>query len=168
MRKSPEDWLELLKKWLPKACGFRYLHFPIHKGHHWTLLVLDTEWRSWKFHNSCLRTGVDHYCEVAEQLKKQVQNYWKSTLDGLVTILDDWQPIELSMECQQKGRSSLDCGIILCYIIRQSYRNEPILRNLSNTECQQLRADMAHEFLSDEENSWSLEKQLEDEIKTVQ
>lgn len=31
VRKSPEEWLELLKKWLPKACGFRYLHFPFTK-----------------------------------------------------------------------------------------------------------------------------------------
>ncbi|KAF7148998.1 hypothetical protein RHSIM_Rhsim03G0108200 [Rhododendron simsii] len=124
--KTPEERLILLGKMMPKTKSYRYLLFPIHHGFHWTLLVLDTEEGSWKFYNSKRpRTGVDSNCEVAVQLKHQLETYWKSKTLGLVCT-QDCQSIEQVETSPQQGDSSLDCGVIVCYIIRQHMRNESI------------------------------------------
>ncbi|KAF7121289.1 hypothetical protein RHSIM_Rhsim13G0177800 [Rhododendron simsii] len=143
--KSREERLRLLDKWMPR----------------------DNEEGSWKFYNSRqLRTGVDRSCEAATQLKRQVESYWKSKTKGLF-MTHECKPIQLMEDIPQQGHSTLDCGIVVCYVIRQYFRNEPISSQLPEGGCQKMRSDILHAFLSDENNSWSLERQMneDDEMK---
>ncbi|KAG5538895.1 hypothetical protein RHGRI_019441 [Rhododendron griersonianum] len=153
--KCPIERKKLLERMMPRTASFRYLMFPIHFGYHWTLLVLDNEEGSWKFFNSMMeRTGVDAHCKAAEQLKNQVESYWKSTRDGLLTT-QDCEPIVTVQDCPQQEDSSLDCGVIVCYIIRQYYRNEEIVPILRKAACHKIRSEIVKAFLSGGVHLWS-------------
>ncbi|KAG5530982.1 hypothetical protein RHGRI_025809 [Rhododendron griersonianum] len=142
-----------LERMMPQTASYRYLMFPIHFGYHWTLLVLDNEEGSWKFYNSMMeRIGVDAHCKAAEQLKNQVESYWKSTRDGLLTT-QDCEPIVTVQDCPQQEDSSLDCGVIVCYIIR--YRNEEIAPILRKAACQKIQSKIVKAFLSGAAHLWS-------------
>ncbi|KAH7853666.1 hypothetical protein Vadar_005245 [Vaccinium darrowii] len=124
--KSPEECLRVLDYWIPQAREFRYLHFPISHLHHLTLLVLDNEKCSWKFYNSMLlRIGVDQHFEVANLLKNKVENYLKSKPNGLF-LTQECHPIQQMEDCPQQECSSKDCGIVVCYLIRQYFWKLPI------------------------------------------
>ncbi|CAL5405744.1 unnamed protein product [Camellia sinensis] len=51
----------------------------------------------------------------------------------------------------KKTRCKLDCGIIVCYIMRQYVSNNNIMPTFSKAECNQLRADMLTIFLTDQQ-----------------
>ncbi|KAF7135675.1 hypothetical protein RHSIM_Rhsim08G0213000 [Rhododendron simsii] len=103
--KCPIERKKILERMMPQTASYRYLMFPIHFGYHWTLLVLDNEEGSWKFYNSMMeRTGVDAHRKAAEQLKNQVESYWKSTRDGLLTT-QDCEPIVTVQDCPQQEDS---------------------------------------------------------------
>ncbi|KAF7143205.1 hypothetical protein RHSIM_Rhsim05G0009200 [Rhododendron simsii] len=153
--KCPIERKKILERMMPQTASYRYLMFPIHFGYHWTLLVLDNEEGSWKFYNSMMeRTGVDAHCKAAEQLKNQVESYWKSTRDGLLTT-QDCEPIVTVQDCPQQEDSSLDCGVIVCYIIQQYYRNEDIAPILRKTACHKIRSEIVKAFLSGPAHLWS-------------
>lgn len=58
--------------------------------------------------------------------------------------------------------SSLDYGVIVCYIIRQHMRNESIGSKFPTGECRKMRSNMLHAFRNDDHCSWTLEKHLKD------
>ncbi|KAG5565763.1 hypothetical protein RHGRI_001621 [Rhododendron griersonianum] len=86
--------------------------------------------------------------------KNQVESYWKSTRDGLLTT-QDCEPILTVQDCPQQEDSSLDCGVIVCYIIRQYYRNEEIAPILRKAACQKIRSEIVKAFLTGAAHLWS-------------
>ncbi|KAG5515137.1 hypothetical protein RHGRI_036245 [Rhododendron griersonianum] len=146
--KCPIERKKVLENMMPRTASYRYVMFPIHFGYHWTLLVLDNEEGSWKFYNSMMeRTGVDAHCKAAEQLKNQVESYWKNARGGLLTT-QDCEPIVTVQDCPQQEDSSLDCGVIVSYIIRQYYRSEEIEPTLRKAACHKMRSEIIKAFLS--------------------
>ncbi|KAH7842967.1 hypothetical protein Vadar_011162 [Vaccinium darrowii] len=159
--KTHEEREDILGRMMRNTSNYRYLFFPIHNHFHWTLLVHDTEEGSWRFYNSLRpRTGVDHNLESAKILKIAVDNYFKGNSGGLFCT-QDCQPIQQE-EAPQQVAGSLDCGVIVCYIIRQYFRNEIVETKLPKLECRKLRAEIIHAFINDEANSWKPEHNLED------
>ena len=55
----------------------------------------------------------------------------------------------------------LDCGIIVCYIMRQYVSKNNIMPTFSKEECNQLRANMLTIFLTDQQVA---QRQIPDEI----
>lgn len=156
-----EERQSILGNMMRNTSAYRYLLFPIHNNFHWTLLVLDTEEGTWRFYNSRRpRTGVDHSLESAKILKIALDNYFKGNLGGLFCT-QDCQPIQQE-EAPQQVAGSLDCGVIVCYIIRQYFRNGTVETKLPKLECRKLRAEIIHDFINDEANSWKPEHNLED------
>lgn len=58
--------------------------------------------------------------------------------------------------------SSIDCGVIVCYIMRQHMRNESIASKFPTGECRKMRSNMLHAFLNDDRCPRTLEKHLKD------
>ncbi|KAG5564092.1 hypothetical protein RHGRI_000314 [Rhododendron griersonianum] len=146
--KCPIERKKVLENMMPRTASYQYVMFPIHFGYHWTLLILDNEEGSWKFYNSMMeRTGVDAHCKAAEQLKNQVESYWKNARGGLLTT-QDCEPIVTVQDCPQQEDSSLNCGVIVSYIIRQYYRSEEIEPTLRKAACHKMRSEIIKAFLS--------------------
>ncbi|KAI8031075.1 hypothetical protein LOK49_LG01G00645 [Camellia lanceoleosa] len=104
----------------------RFIHFPMCHNGHWTLVVYDTESGEWKHYNP-LRQRMDrvdvHYTE-ALLLKERVTNVMKQSLLELgmdvLSIESDFDHVlEAVSRCPQQKAESLDCGIIVCAIMRQ-------------------------------------------------
>jgi hypothetical protein len=59
----------MLGKVMKKSVGARFLLFPILRGFHWTLLVLDKDEGCWKFYNSLKpRSRKDGHCSATTLL----------------------------------------------------------------------------------------------------
>ncbi|GMP44182.1 hypothetical protein CsSME_00013232 [Camellia sinensis var. sinensis] len=121
--KSVEKYV--LKKFsASKECW--YIHFPVYHNMHWTLVVYDTEDRSWQHFNlmrqrSSRRTNV-HYNE-ALVLKARMSNVMKGSLrkDGMdkMSIAETFNhPLEAVANCPEQKADSLDCAVIVCAIMR--------------------------------------------------
>lgn len=157
--KAGDESTKILKHMMTRTSRYRYLLLPINHLFHWTLLVLDTEEGTWKFYNSMRpRKGImDASLEAARQLKIQIDTYDKSKTSGIFST-QDCEEIEQVVDSPQQAPGSLDCGVIVCYIIRQYFRNEEVGSKLPKSECRRMRADILHTFLNDELNSWNGEK----------
>ncbi|KAI7981324.1 hypothetical protein LOK49_Contig50G00001 [Camellia lanceoleosa] len=107
---------------------FRYIHFPMCHLAHWTLVVYDTEDGSWKNFNPMRqcgdRTNV-HYSEAV--------------------IL----PLEFVTNCPQQKPETLDCGVIVCAVMRQFVYRCDMERSLQGTNCSVLRANMVKALIND-------------------
>ncbi|KAI8007718.1 hypothetical protein LOK49_LG07G03229 [Camellia lanceoleosa] len=140
---------------------FRYVHFPLCKNSHWTLVVYDTEDGSWKHFNSMrTRSGIVdvHYIE-ALSLKNIVSEVQRETMgnDSIDTQEYD-PPLESVVDCPHNVPNrkhififptTLDCAIIVCAVIRQYVRHVEVRRSLHGGNCSVLRAIMAKSFVND-------------------
>ncbi|KAI8028619.1 hypothetical protein LOK49_LG02G01088 [Camellia lanceoleosa] len=103
----------------------RFIHFPMCHNGHWTLVVYDTKSGKWKHYNPIRQRleRVDvHYME-ALLLKEWVTNVMKQSLIELgmdvVSIEAGFNHVlEAVSRCPQQKAESLDCGIIVCAIMR--------------------------------------------------
>ncbi|KAH7865659.1 hypothetical protein Vadar_009442 [Vaccinium darrowii] len=128
-----------------KAKTSRYLLFPIYHSQHWTLLVLDQTEGTWKFYNSIRPRihGRDFHCEEAARMQKCINAYLRNENQNLK---DNITKVKNS---PQQSVDSLDCGVLVCYIIRQYVKNEQVEESISKEQCDNLRAEMLTTFLTD-------------------
>ncbi|XP_058179445.1 uncharacterized protein LOC131298146 [Rhododendron vialii] len=152
----------MLDNWIKKTRSFRYVIFPIYMQSHWTVLVQDREEGTWRFYNSFRpRRGRDCHFEPAKKLKKIVEEYEERNSNGLVST-QDFREIVSVRSSPQLISGSLDCGVIVIYIMQRVLWDKEIESNLPNDECKKIRAKNLHEFLSDEElYSWTQEANKE-------
>ncbi|KAI8031003.1 hypothetical protein LOK49_LG01G03433 [Camellia lanceoleosa] len=131
---------------------FRYIHFPLCKDSHWTLVVYDTEDGSWKHFNSMRpRTGIldVHYME-ALSLKNIVSEVQRQTIGNESIDTQDYDPLlESVADCPQQRLESLDCAIIVCAVMRQYVHHVEVRRSLHRGNCSVLRAIMLKSFVND-------------------
>ncbi|GMP95336.1 hypothetical protein CsSME_00044421 [Camellia sinensis var. sinensis] len=134
----------------------RFIHFPMcHNGHR-TLVVYDTESGEWKHYNLMRQRTerVDvHYTE-ALLLKERVTNVMKQSLielgmDVLSIEADFDHALVAVSRCPQQKAESLDCGIIVCAIMRQYVHHYDVERTLQGSNCSVLRANMVKSFVND-------------------
>ncbi|KAI8012420.1 hypothetical protein LOK49_LG06G03523 [Camellia lanceoleosa] len=132
---------------------FRFVHFPLCKDSHWTLVVYDTEDGSWKHFNSMRpRSGIVdvHYVE-ALSLKNIVSEVQRQTIgNDAIDTQDCDTPLESVADCPQQRPESLDCAILVCAVMRQYVRHVEVRRSLHGGNCSVLRAIMVKSFVNDE------------------
>ncbi|XP_028109996.1 ubiquitin-like-specific protease 1C [Camellia sinensis] len=112
----------------------RYLFFPIHQNFHWTILVIDIEEASWKFYNSMRPRGAmpkDPHFNAANQVREIIEKYVKDEYQTLIHPDKFQQQTENIINTPQQENTSLDCGILVCYIIRQYVSNNNIMPTFS-------------------------------------
>ncbi|KAI8024768.1 hypothetical protein LOK49_LG02G00113 [Camellia lanceoleosa] len=134
----------------------RFIHFPMCHNGHWTLVVYDTESGEWKHYNPSCAAGCGrrvHYTE-ALLLKERVTNVMKQSLFELgmdvLSIESDFDHVlEAVSRCPQQKAESLDCGIIVCAIMRQYVHHCDVERTLQGSNCSVLRANMVKSFVND-------------------
>ncbi|KAH7846480.1 hypothetical protein Vadar_014472 [Vaccinium darrowii] len=129
-----------------KARTSRYLLFPIYHSQHWTLLVLDQTEGTWKFYNSLMPRihGRDFHCEEAARMQKRINAYLRNENENLK------DKITKVKNSPQQSADSLDCGVLVCYIIRQYVKNEQVEESISKEQCNDLRAEILNTFLTDD------------------
>ncbi|GMP56019.1 hypothetical protein CsSME_00020645 [Camellia sinensis var. sinensis] len=144
--------------------GYRYLHFCMNsngnkkeeKPYHWTLLVFDIELDEWRHYNS-LRprdNRKDPYLKKAKKVITYVDSKLASKtkrgrrkFSNLVSVKDS----------PQQHPTFVDCEIIVCYIMRQIIRDEPIANSMEDDEINNFRASIMHQFLNDYPKAWTEE-----------
>ncbi|KAL7212380.1 hypothetical protein ACSBR2_015128 [Camellia fascicularis] len=152
--KTSEQRKKILKNTLQESLPCRYIHIPIHNFNHWTLLVIDKHLGTWKHFNSLRpRKGKDKHYNVANQLQKIIHQHMKDTPCQAEKAWNPDVKIESVKDSPQQEAMKNDCRIIVCYIIRQYMRHQPIPNTLPPGTSTRLRADMVHEFLSDPQRS---------------
>ncbi|CAL5350096.1 unnamed protein product [Camellia sinensis] len=155
--------------------NYRFLHFPINTGgneksthgNHWTLLVLDKQDNLWRFYNS-LRPrrddAEDKYVKDAKQLQDYVENFLKACLERdaqsqpsfkLINSQNTSYDFEYVNNAPQQESDSLDCGLFVCYIMKQYSKHEPIKSKLSTQEIRLMRAELIERFVTEVGRSWT-------------
>ncbi|KAJ8639527.1 hypothetical protein MRB53_016221 [Persea americana] len=124
---------------------------------HWTLLVLDQKARDWLHYNSSRPTSaktVDHYFEDVRIMKQYVENY------NYVNV-EETRPYGaplLSVEdAPQQKMGSVDCGVIICYLMKQITQKQVIASKLPQSIVDSLRAEIVSKFMNDPHRSWSIQ-----------
>ncbi|XP_058184466.1 uncharacterized protein LOC131323358 [Rhododendron vialii] len=136
-----------------KILNTRTILIPIYGSSHYTLLELDTIDQEWRFYNSIHRQGRrDKYCEATANLRKNVTNYinqqCKKKIKTSAKLVDN---------APQQEPGSVDCAVVVAYIIRQKLMKKPIKSDLTKQQCLQMRADIVQAFVSDPKRSWTPE-----------
>ncbi|KAI8011412.1 hypothetical protein LOK49_LG06G00071 [Camellia lanceoleosa] len=130
------------------ASDCRFIHFPMCHDGHWTLVVYDTEDGTWKHYNPMSQRGerADVHHNVATLLKERVTNVMKQTLRefGL-----DEQSVLANFSSSLETVTKLDCGVIVCAIMRQYVHRCDVKRMLQGSNCIILRANMVKAFVND-------------------
>ncbi|XP_028103573.1 uncharacterized protein LOC114302705 isoform X1 [Camellia sinensis] len=117
--KDEAETNQLLNNMMLEAFKERYLIFPIFNEKHWTLLVLDTENGSWKFYNSMRpSTETDNHLNEANKVRKVIEKYLQHHNPKLIEGNKFHEETEIAMNCPQQVDHSLDCGVIVCYLMR--------------------------------------------------
>ncbi|CAL5392707.1 unnamed protein product [Camellia sinensis] len=143
---------QLLNNMMLEAVKERYLLFPIFNEKHWTLLVLDTENGSWKFYNSMRpSTETDNHLNEANKVRKVIEKYLQHHNPKLIEGNKFHEETEIAMNCPQQVDHSLDCGVIVCYLMREYVCNKDIFPNLTKEECHQIRADIIDALLTNQQ-----------------
>ncbi|KAI8536699.1 hypothetical protein RHMOL_Rhmol10G0277000 [Rhododendron molle] len=131
----------------------RTILFTIYGSSHYTLLELDTIDQEWRFYNSLRREGRrDKYCEATANLRKNVTNYINQRCKKKIKT-----SAKLVENAPQQEPGSVDCAVVVAYIIRQKLMKKPIQSNLTKQQCLQMRADIVQAFFTDPKRSWTLE-----------
>ncbi|KAI8567782.1 hypothetical protein RHMOL_Rhmol02G0148600 [Rhododendron molle] len=136
-----------------KILNTRTILIPIYGANNYTLLELDTIDEEWRFYNSIRKEGRrDKYCEATANLRKNVTNYinlhCKKKIKASAKLLNN---------SPQQEPGSVDCAVVVAYIIRQKLMKKPIESNLTKQNCFQMRADIVQAFLTDPKRSWTPE-----------
>ncbi|GMP42799.1 hypothetical protein CsSME_00012411 [Camellia sinensis var. sinensis] len=136
---------KFVRRNVPAASECRFIHFPICHDGHWTLVVYDKEEATWKHYNPMRQRGdrTDVHHNVATLLKERVSNVMKQTLRAFGSSLE-----AVSKSPQQKP-GTLDCGVIVCAIMRQYVHRCDVERLLRGSNCIILRANMVKAFVND-------------------
>ncbi|KAG5557424.1 hypothetical protein RHGRI_007612 [Rhododendron griersonianum] len=164
--------LELIQKELV----YRYLVFPINSSggnkeqdndpYHWTVLVYDIEDGQWRHYNSIRPTGknADAYLTDARLMKSYVEGFVKKNHTPTFmlssqneTIFEKQKfdaPIISPASLQQRPRT-VDCGIIVCYIIDKLAQGDRIPESLTTNEIRQYRVLLLQRFLHDKPRTWT-------------
>ncbi|THG07714.1 hypothetical protein TEA_009663 [Camellia sinensis var. sinensis] len=136
------------------ASECRFIHFPMCHDGHWTLVVYDTEDGTWKHYNPMTQRGdrADVHHNVATLLKERVTNVMKQTLrdfglDEQSILANFSSSLEAMTKCLQQKTGMLDCGVIVCAIMRQYVHRCDVECSLQGTNCIILRANMWVLFL---------------------
>ncbi|KAI7997855.1 hypothetical protein LOK49_LG10G02439 [Camellia lanceoleosa] len=134
----------------------RFIHFPMCHDGHWTLIVYDTEDGTRKHYNLMRQRGerADVHHNVATLLKERVTNVMKQTLrdfglDEQSILANFSSSLEAVTKCPQQKPRTLDCGVIVCAIMRQYVHRCDVERSLQGTNCIILRANMVKAFVND-------------------
>ncbi|KAG5553292.1 hypothetical protein RHGRI_011227 [Rhododendron griersonianum] len=136
-----------------KILKTRTILIPIYGSSHYTLLELDTIDQEWRFYNSIRRQGRrDKYCEATATLRNNVTNYINQHSNKKIKT-----SAKLLNNTPQQEPGSVDCAVVVAYIIRQKLMKQPIQSDLSKQQCLQMRADIVEAFVSDPNRSWTPE-----------
>ncbi|KAL7162251.1 hypothetical protein ACSBR2_042684 [Camellia fascicularis] len=128
----------------------------VYNANHWTVMAHDSESGNWKHYNSMRpRRGVrdEHYNE-ALKVKQWVADHHNKfvkprvTLESVGANLFDGSFVSV-MDCPQQVPESSDCGIYVCFIIRQYIRGAKVNTMMDGLTPTGLRATMVDMFLSD-------------------
>ncbi|KAI8020286.1 hypothetical protein LOK49_LG04G03587 [Camellia lanceoleosa] len=124
----------------------RFIHFPMCHDGHWTLVVYDTEEGTWKHYNPMRRAWdrVMFITDVATSLtlrefgldEQSIRANFNSTLEAVT-------------KCPQQKPGTLDCGVLVCAIMRQYVHRADVERLLHGSDCIILRANMVKAFVND-------------------
>ncbi|XP_058217349.1 uncharacterized protein LOC131328419 [Rhododendron vialii] len=134
--------------------------------YHWTVLVYDIEDGQWRHYNSIRPTGrkADAYLKDARLMKKYVEGFVKKNHTPTFilssqneTIFENQKfdaPI-ISPASPQQRPGTVDCGIIVCYIIDKLAHGESIPESLTTDEIREYRVLLLVRFLYDEPRTWT-------------
>ncbi|CAL5378856.1 unnamed protein product [Camellia sinensis] len=93
----------------------------------------------------------DPHFNAANEVREIIQKYIKDEYPTLIQPDKFQQQTKNVINTPQQEDTSLDCGILVCYIIRQYVSNNNIMPTFSKEQCNQLRADMLSIFLTDQQ-----------------
>ncbi|GMP91946.1 hypothetical protein CsSME_00042399 [Camellia sinensis var. sinensis] len=135
--------------------GERYLLFPLHHEYYWTIVVYDAKDNLWKHYNSlCPRTSIhDPHIDQAQEIRKYIEHVVSvigesSPLYTKLAGQNPAQPTKSVDVCPQQGDDSVDCGPVVCYIMRAHIYHEEIVGSLNSAEWCGLRDLLVHSFLN--------------------
>ncbi|KAI8009779.1 hypothetical protein LOK49_LG06G01153 [Camellia lanceoleosa] len=132
---------------------FRYIHFRMCHLGHWTLVVYDTEDGSWKHFNPMRQRGdrADmHHNEAKERVSVAMkQSLREFGLDEHNIEANFCQPLESVTKCPQQKPDSLDCGVLVCAIMRQYVYQGDVEWSLQGSNCSVLHANMVKALIND-------------------
>ncbi|KAI8021170.1 hypothetical protein LOK49_LG03G01158 [Camellia lanceoleosa] len=146
------------------ATDCRFIHFPMCHDGNWTLVVYDTEEGTWKHYNPMRQRGdkADVHYSVATLLiwflslnfKDRVTDVMEQTLRELgldkQSIRANFNStLEAVTKCPQQKPGTLDCGVLVCAIMRQYVHRADVERSLHGSNCIILRANMVKAFVND-------------------
>ncbi|KAI8025818.1 hypothetical protein LOK49_LG02G00746 [Camellia lanceoleosa] len=146
------------------ATDCRFIHFPMCHDGHWTLVVYDTEEGTWKHYNPMRQRGdrADVHYSVATLLiwflslnfKERVTDVMEQTLrefglDEQSILANFNSSLEAVTKCPQQKPGTLDCGVLVCAIMRQYVHRADVENSLHGSNCVILRANMVKAFLND-------------------
>ncbi|CAL5402771.1 unnamed protein product [Camellia sinensis] len=123
----------------PHALKARYIQFLIHLDNHWTQMVYDTEERFWL-----------HYNSMEPRRGREDKHYWEASLKmGTVETQDLVKELLVVDYCPQQKPDSNDCGIIVCFIMKQLVRHLDVDKSMEGESCRTMRAGMVKSFVND-------------------
>ncbi|KAG5546691.1 hypothetical protein RHGRI_018758 [Rhododendron griersonianum] len=142
------------RKLLKSGPVFRYLSKEAKKKltSFWkSAAATDSLWAGSRYETSIYADEVSHILEqeAIANSQKRVTGYLK----------ERWQrlPIEpkvrIEQDCPQQPPGS-DCGIIVCKIMKHFVLNEELQSDISDEECNKIRAEILEQFITDEVGSW--------------
>ena len=115
------------------------IFFPIHKNHHWSLIVVDTKGKTVQYLDSI--RGSRKVSSAPRIIKKYIEKYYKEKGEAAtfkIIIRED-------IPCQTNG---VDCGVFLCQYAERLARQAPI--DFRQEDMAEIRAKMAEELLKSE------------------
>ncbi|KAL7258752.1 hypothetical protein ACSBR1_004785 [Camellia fascicularis] len=135
------------------ARGCKYTLFSIYNANHWTVMAHDSEIGNWRHYNSMSpRRGVrnEHYNEALKVVADHHNKFVKPrvTAAGVGPDLFDGTFVSV-VDCPQQVLESSDCGIFVCFIIRQYIRGTEVNTMMDGLTPTGLRVAMVDMFLSD-------------------
>ncbi|KAI8547391.1 hypothetical protein RHMOL_Rhmol07G0191900 [Rhododendron molle] len=92
----------------------------------------------------------------ANQIAKDI-----NLLTGTVRMTNK---VRIVPNAPQQHPASVDCGVIVCYLMDRISSNKEINPKLSKEECKRFRAKMAVKLLTDRPRSWSPEDNEQDDF----
>ncbi|KAI7994810.1 hypothetical protein LOK49_LG11G00385 [Camellia lanceoleosa] len=127
-------------------------------ANHWTVMVHDSDSGDWKHYNSLRpRRGVrdEHYNE-ALKVKQWVTEHHNNFVKPRIGIHDvkaeDFNgKLTSVIDCPQQAPESSDCGIFVCFIVRQHIRGADVNNTMDGLTPTTMRAAMVEMFLSSPE-----------------
>ncbi|CAL5372390.1 unnamed protein product [Camellia sinensis] len=84
-------------------------------------------------------------------MRKVIEKYLQHHNPKLIEGNKFHEETKIAMNCPQQVDHSLDCGVIVCYLMREYVCNKDIFPNLTNEECHQIRADIIEALLTNQQ-----------------